>query len=81
MGEVGKLQSSQITRKMTKPNEIDVSISSLPKKIVLGIPFWAEFIVKNRSMQMLNLQLKLKREAMKGIFCNSLSNMVRCRFY
>ena len=77
LGEAGRLQSNSISRKMPLVNEIEIRGVNLPPSIQIGIPCPIELEILNQSDSAFHLHLELRRDKMKGIFCSSVSNLVR----
>ena len=56
-------------------SDIEVVALNLPKTTTIGLPFVAKLEVMNHSRTTMDLQLQLRKEDMKGIFCSSTAHL------
>ncbi|DBA05003.1 TPA: hypothetical protein N0F65_007005 [Lagenidium giganteum] len=74
VGETGSVQSQPVMRKVDHGREVTVTLTDLPKEIILGSPFRANCAIQNNSTRSLQLQLQFRKDKMTGVFCYSLSH-------
>lgn len=73
MGEMGRLQTSQLPRKLPTYNDVDVIVVQIPDNIVLETPFSIDCKIVNYSDRKMSLKLVAEKSRMSGVLVNGVS--------
>eukprot|EP00051_Salpingoeca_urceolata_P029328 m.489572 g.489572 ORF g.489572 m.489572 type:complete len:419 (+) comp26900_c0_seq1:171-1427(+) len=73
MGELGRLQTSDLPRKPPVPTDLEVRVQSAPKEVFCGTPFVLTCVVTNLSKRPLRLRLREDPVKAQGIFLDGVS--------
>eukprot|EP01134_Creolimax_fragrantissima_P006706 CFRG6706T1 len=73
MGEVGRLQTSQLPRKVKPQSDLTLTATSIPEKIVSGSPFSVECVLANLSDRRMSLRMVAVKSKMSAIVMNGIS--------
>eukprot|EP00128_Syssomonas_multiformis_P012526 Colp12_sorted_trinity150504_noHs@24358 len=75
MGEPGRLQTSQLPRKLPLPLEVKVAVVKLPENVFLESPFSITVRITNVTERKMSLRLFAVKAKMSGVFINGVSGM------
>ncbi|KJE92725.1 hypothetical protein CAOG_03639 [Capsaspora owczarzaki ATCC 30864] len=73
MGEVGRLQTSQLPRKLPALTELAVTVVEVPDNVVLEVPFTVQCRITNYSEHKMSLRLFAVKSRMTGVLAAGVS--------
>ncbi|CAG8544498.1 2446_t:CDS:1 [Acaulospora morrowiae] len=76
LGETGRLQTSQLTRKPSSLDEIDFSVKSIPSLIQLEVPFKLGCRIRNRTTATLRVVISAIKNKMGSVLLSGSSSKI-----
>eukprot|EP00123_Amoebidium_parasiticum_P021054 comp6077_c0_seq1/m.1912 comp6077_c0_seq1/g.1912 ORF comp6077_c0_seq1/g.1912 comp6077_c0_seq1/m.1912 type:complete len:450 (-) comp6077_c0_seq1:693-2042(-) len=73
MGEMGRLQTSQLPRKVIPHSDLTLVATAIPKRIVINHPFTIQCVLSNMSDRRMSLRLYAVKAKMSSILVNGIS--------